>query len=104
MTREEFQALSKEWHRDTGGMSSIQGKLNHSAYKEIMKAGKETIPFILEELSTTGGHWFIALGELTGVNPIRDTKGLTLAEWPTWDECVNAWVEWGKKEGYIGNR
>lgn len=68
--RTKFKDLADEWHRDTDASSSIQRKISHPAYLKIIKMGKAAIPFILEELETRPGHWFIALNIITEADPV----------------------------------
>lgn len=98
MERDEFNRLVKIWHRDTDAMSNVHMIIDHWAYKEILSAAP--IKFIMEDLRDEGGHWFIALSQLTGANPIRKGNG-TLMDHPTTEECVNSWVKWGKDNGYL---
>ena len=57
--------------------------------------GEIAVPWILESLKTTGGHWFMALHRITGATPAPPesrgrVKGMTKA-------CL----DWGCEHGYI---
>ena len=45
------------------------------------------------ELAIEPDHWFLALGEITGEDPVKPTHDF--------DSAVNAWLEWGKTKGII---
>ncbi len=83
--RAKFKELADEWHRDTDASSSIQRKISHPAYLKIIKMDKAAVPFILEELETRPGHWFIALNIITEADPVpREHYGdmqKVIADW-----------------------
>jgi hypothetical protein len=112
MGRGEFVRLTRIWKDATSGLSSVQKTIDHPAYKQIVAAGECVIPFILKDLKYNGGHWFIALGQLSGENPTLEkfkdrmscedkSPSEYLMNYPTYDECVDAWWEWGVEKGYV---
>lgn len=96
MLEESFQRLADWWHTETSGLSSITMKSIHPAYQQIIDLGPEVIPIILRDLQKRPDHWFWALRQLTGENPVRqeDAGRLKL--------MAEAWLAWGKDHGYIG--
>lgn len=86
--------LVKEWRKATGHLSSIDRKALHPAYQAIIATGLRGVPFILQELKANGGHWFWALRYMTGKE--IGEPGQTL------DELREAWLNWGRKQGYAG--
>ncbi len=50
---------------------------------------------MLEGLRRKPDHWFIALEEITGENPVPpESEGKT-------QKMAQAWIQWGIKGGYI---
>lgn len=92
--KEAFGLLAEKWKRETAIVSSVTKKLRHPAYRKIVALGEEAVPMILAELARRPDHWFAALEEITGENPVpvADRKVLTKA--------VDAWVEWGASKGF----
>jgi hypothetical protein len=64
---------------DTGYVS------NHKSYRKIVEFGKESLPFLVEKLSSnTAMFWISALEEITG-NVFDDTKSEKLiSNWKKW--------------------
>jgi hypothetical protein len=57
----QFQTLADRWHRETDGMSNPIQMAMHPDYQGIMVRGRDFLPFILNDLETHGGDWYIAL-------------------------------------------
>lgn len=74
-------------------LSSITKKIKHPAYQEIITMGEEVIPFILEELSREPNHWFYALTVMTKADPVSPEDNF--------QQAVEAWLNWGREQGYI---
>jgi len=56
--------------------------------------GKEALPFIFRELQKRGGDWLWALEAINRqTNP---AAGIT-----KFKDAVAAWIEWGKRHGYV---
>jgi len=88
-------ACAEAWKRDTRHMSSITKIVSHPAYQEIIKMGEVAIPLILKELAKKPDHWFPALREITGHDPVpRSSQGRLR-------EMTESWLAWGRKQGYI---
>lgn len=50
----------------------------NSAYQEIIGMGEFVIPLLLRELERKPAQWFMALSEITGVDPVPlEFKGRT---------------------------
>lgn len=89
-----FAKLTATWKEATR-FSSRAGKMaEHPAYREIIAMGQRAIPLILADLETDGGHWFIALSEITGANPIPPESCGKIKEMQA------AWLAWGRAHGY----
>lgn len=90
---QEFTRLVREWQKDTMFMSSVTQMAIHPAYQRIIGMGQPAVPLILKEMSTNSSHWFWALEAITGENPANDVS--------TFDEGVQAWLNWGYARGYL---
>lgn len=88
-----FSALAQQWHADTVFLSSIDKMVMHPAYQRIIGMGPQALPLILHELQVRPDHWFWALHAISGEDPAQSDA--------SFDEAVGAWLQWGKKRGYI---
>ncbi|HEV2763303.1 MAG TPA: hypothetical protein VGV38_10045 [Pyrinomonadaceae bacterium] len=88
-----FRALADRWRRETLHLSSVNRKAMHPAYQRIVGMGPEALPLILRELEATRGHWLWALYAITGQDPA--------AEGSTFDEAVEAWLDWGRRHRHL---
>lgn len=91
--QDEFHLLAKKWRKDTQYFSSAAKMAQHPAYRRIMDMGKAVLPYLLNELNQNPDHWLVALNTITGENPAPENS--------TFDEAVQAWLAWGRKEGYL---
>ena len=90
-----FSDLAIQWKEDTWFLSSSAQISRHPAYRKIIKMGDSAIPLILEDLQRAPDQWFVALGEITGSNPVtEDDSGIV-------DKMRDAWLQWGRKNNYI---
>lgn len=90
---ETFRQLADEWHEETGDSSTIEDKIMHRTYQQIIGLGPHAVPLILKELQAKPGHWFWALQAITRENPVLPGASL--------DEAVDAWLQWGRNRGKI---
>jgi hypothetical protein len=86
----QFRELASMWRKETRAVSVLKRKVTHSAYQRIIGLGPPVIPLILRELEERPDDWLWALGALTGIDPAPDGA--------SFDEAVDAWLDWGKKE------
>lgn len=90
MNESEFQELKEWWVDDTAYLSSPIQKAMHPAYQRIIGGGKESLPFIIEDLKEGPDHWFWALKSITGADPIpKEHEGrmeLMAEDWIKWYE------------------
>ena len=89
-----FKILADKWKRETAIVSSVTKKISHPAYREIIALGPKAVPLIIAELAQRPDHWFSALGEITGENPVSATDKKQLSK------AVEAWVSWSSSKGY----
>ncbi len=94
--RREFRNLADWWHEATDALSSPDEKVDHVAYQRIMRSGDQMLRYILEDLRDHGGHWFVALEEITKMGP-PIPAGVT----PSLRAERDAWLSWGKASGIL---
>ena len=87
---ERFNVLAEQWRNETGHYSILARRYLHPAYNSILAMGPRVVPIILRELAHRPDRWFSALSTLTGTDPSRGTG--------TFDEAVDAWLDWGRKQ------
>jgi hypothetical protein len=89
-----FNRLAEEWYRATAYLSSMSKASQHPAYQEIIRIGEEALPFLLRDLESTHRHWFIALKQITGANPIPPADAGNVPK------MADAWLRWARDKGY----
>lgn len=67
----EFIKLKERWNNETIFASSGSEIISNSAYKKIISKGTVVLPWIIRDLKRTNNHWFFALEQITGENPIK---------------------------------
>jgi len=86
-----FRDLAVRWHKETKYWSSATKMAMHPSYQRIIALGEKVIPYILNDLRLTRGHWLWALYILSGFqDPSPDDA--------TFDEAVDAWLKWGTEQ------
>jgi hypothetical protein len=89
--RKEFVYYCSIWKSETIYLSSILEITNNSSYRAIIGMGSDVIPLILNDLKSNDNHWFSALKQLTGENPIKDEhKGI-------FSLMKNDWFQWANE-------
>src|SRR5437879_6245673 len=88
-----FRQLADTWREETAFVSMLSKKVLHPAYQRIIGLGTPVLPLILRELQKTRGHWLWALNAITGEDPAKPGD--------TFDQAVDAWIAWGKKQGLL---
>ena len=71
--QERFRRLAAEWHDAVAYHSSTTARNNHRAYREIIGLGTDIVPLLLRDLEENQTHWFCALREITGADPIPES-------------------------------
>ncbi|MCI1267914.1 MAG: hypothetical protein LKG19_15165 [Saprospiraceae bacterium] len=88
--KKKFELYSSLWKKETMFSSSSSEITNNAAYRSIIGLGTDIIPFIIHDLQQSENHWFYALEQLTGENPIsNDHIGvikLMKSDWLNWAE------------------
>jgi hypothetical protein len=94
LTRQ-FAELTATWRQDSQFWSSPDDVADHPAYRQIVALGRPALPLILQNLSEEPDHWFLALAEITGADPVpADSRGNIQA-------MTRAWLAWGRAHGII---
>ena len=93
-TLSRFYALANQWKTETERISSVNLKLMHPAYQQIIGLGEAAIPLILNELSKQPDHWFWALRAITGDNPVEGENQGKI------EYMRKAWLRWGLQRDY----
>jgi hypothetical protein len=85
-----FHRLTAEWEDAVAYQSSTTVIISHPAYGEVARLGPEVVPFLLRDMEDHHTHWFWALHEITGADPIPETAGGNIPK------MVQAWLDWAK--------
>jgi hypothetical protein len=93
--KEEFANLASQWIQDVEGMSSTVEMVKHPAYQKIVSMGQVVVPFLLEDLRQNPIYWLPALRQITQQNPVKPEQRGKIKQ------MAEAWLNWGKQEGYI---
>ena len=93
--RERFTELADRWEAETVFLFNLDRAAEHPAHKEIVSMGEQAVPLILQRMQTQGGHWFHALRDITGKNPVKRSDCGKVAA------IQASWLEWGEANGYI---
>lgn len=89
-----FRRLAAAWQEAVAYQSSTTLRNNHPAYREIIGLGPDVIPLLLRDLEDNHTHWFCALREITGADPIPESAAGNIPK------MVEAWLRWAKDNGY----
>ena len=98
LDQETFERLADEWERDRPRGVDIEHMTKHSAYQSIIAMGEPVVPWLLQRLAEKPDHWFVALNAITGARPVPpESRGRI-------KEMTQAWLNWGREQGYeLGN-
>ena len=91
---ERFQRLAATWRAETAYLSSLTDMTAHPAYREIVSMGQDAVPLLLRDLEKEPEHWFMALAEITGANPVPPQHAGNI------DRMAADWLRWGREHGY----
>jgi hypothetical protein len=91
---ERFRRLAAAWQEAVAFHSSSTLRHNHPAYREIVGLDLPVVPLLLRDLEQNHAHWFCALREITGADPVPASAA---GHVPT---MVEAWLRWAKDNGY----
>ena len=91
---ERFEELADQWEEETFFLSRSDRAIAHPVHQEIVNLGRPVVPLILERMRSQGGHWFEALQQITGEDPISPADYGNIAA------MQNSWLQWGEDHGY----
>ena len=91
---ERFQELADQWEEETFFLSRSDRAIAHPVHQEIINLGQPVVPLILERMRSQGGHWFEALQQITGEDPVSPADYGNIAA------MQNSWLQWGEDLGY----
>jgi hypothetical protein len=89
-----FRRLAADWHKAVAYHSSTTVRNNHPAYQEIISMGSEVVPLLLRDMEENHTHWFYALRQITGADPIPASAAGNIPK------MAEAWLRWAKDNGY----
>jgi hypothetical protein len=92
--RRHFEQLAEEWEKGVAYLSDSTLREAHPAYRAIIALGPAVVPLLLGDLERTHRHWFAALMELTGANPVPPEDAGRIRR------MAEAWIRWGREKGY----
>ena len=92
--RERFRELADQWEEETFFLSRSDHAIAHPVHQEIINLGQPVVPLILERMRSQGGHWFEALQQITGEDPVSPADYGNIAA------MQNSWLQWGEDLGY----
>ncbi len=95
LTHEAFDELVAKWTIAIGPTSSSTKIAGHPAFRRIVAAGTEAVPFILRSIKSEPSLLVLALHEITGENPVPRAARRKLSE------MAKAWIAWGEKSGVL---
>jgi len=87
-----FNELYIKWREETR-FDSFIGNPDHNCYDEIVKLGRDVIPYIIDKLREEPSLIFMPLVRITGKNPVKEeNKGII-------KKMTEDWIQWWEKEG-----
>jgi hypothetical protein len=95
--QERFRRLAADWKEKSRHMSNTAQMAMLIPYQKIIGMGVAAIPLILEELRREPDQWFWALEAIADENPVTPEAAGRVRL------MAQAWVEWGKQNGYVSN-
>ena len=68
--KDRFENLKQQWEHDTMHRSDTESRVNHPAYREVVRMGKEVVPLIIEDIRNNGtAFWWFALLDILKEGP-----------------------------------
>ena len=92
----EFHRLIAEWHEERGVTSSASQIVGCDSYRAIINLGQSVLPLIFGRMREEGDkpdHWFTALRELTGANPVQSNQRGNMRA------MAKSWLRWAATNG-----
>ena len=91
---ERFRRLEAQWMKETGHLSSTSKIIGDPNFQEIIALGLPVVSLMLRVLEEKPRLWVWALPAITGTDPVlaSDRGNIT--------KMSEAWLHWGKANGY----
>lgn len=92
-----FKQLSEQWGRERRFLSSTTEMVECPSYQRIVEMGWSALPLIFNQLrleKDDPGHWYLALSEITGADPVSEE------DYGHMDRIASAWLGWADENGY----
>lgn len=90
-----FEALVRNWQEETRYISDTDKIESNSSFRKIIDMGSVVIPLILDRLIDGNVHWFSALAEIAGEDPVApELFGDTAA-------MAAVWIEWWEQRAAV---
>jgi hypothetical protein len=90
---DKFNALADAWDNFNSDRSVVD--YDDLSHLQLMSMGPSIIPLLMERLRKGSGRWIYALKCISGEEAeTADMRGDA-------DRVIEAWVQWGKRNGYI---
>ncbi|NCX95623.1 MAG: hypothetical protein EBX41_04300 [Chitinophagia bacterium] len=90
-----FLQYKEIWENETLLLSDTSKIISHPAYLNIIRLGSPVLPFILKDMEQTQNHWFFALQQITGENPVLKEHSGNI------EEMINDWLNWANEKQIV---
>jgi len=88
----QFHEYREKWIHDTKYSSSMQLAALHPVYRKIIELGRPVVPYLINDMKSTGTHWFIALSAITDADPILEQHAGDVTS------MIQDWVNWNNNQ------
>ena len=92
LTRNRFECLASNWMNGVGPSSDPRVLVSHPAYREIVRYGRQAVPYILRDLAKAPSLLAWALFDITGENPVPSSANGNVKK------ITKAWLAWGRQQ------
>lgn len=93
--RGRFKRLTDAWKMEKMLTSSMSAIESSAYYQAIIALAYPVVPLIFRELQREPDHWFAALHEILGEDPVPPEDRGNL------DRMTKHWLAWGNKHGFV---
>ena len=90
-----FQLLAESWKEESRFTSFSSKSTQLASYLAIIEMGTTALPFIFKEMKQEPNHWFVALKNIVGENPVSPEHIGNI------QLMTNDWLLWAKQKNYI---
>ncbi len=90
-----FEKYRNQWVSETIFLSDPSRMFRNDAYRSVIYLGADVMPILISDMQETGNHWFYALEEISGENPIAEANRGNV------HLMINDWLDWGIAKGIV---